>query len=116
MLQRVLVPQLFSDAGPQLQHDMGAKTSACRSSRASRLMALQPFQPYCKICSRDSPPELRLGAVCEGQIGLVEGLHSPNVLPVAIVQVCLYVHAHILGTGDDLTAKVVGLQVAQGPC
>ena len=71
------------------------------------------FQAYCYTCSPDSPPELWLGAVCEGQIGLVEGLHSPNVLPVAIVQVCLYVHAHVLGTRDDLTAKVVGLQMAQ---
>jgi len=80
------------------------------------MLALQPFQAYCKTCRIDSPPELWLGAVCEGQVGLIEGLHSSNVLPVAIVQVCLYVHAHVLGTGDDLTAKVVCLQMAQGPC
>ena len=55
------------------------------------------------------PPEFGRRAVCEGQVGLIEGLHGSNVLPVAIIQVCLDVHAHVLRARDHLTAEVIGL-------
>ena len=54
-------------------------------------------------------PELRSWVVCEGQVGLIECLHSSNVLPVAVVKVSLDVHAHVLRTRDDLAAKVIRL-------
>lgn len=59
-------------------------------------------------------PELGRGAVGERQVGLVEGLHGPDVLPVAVVQVGLDVHAHVLRAGNHLAAKVIRLRAAEG--
>lgn len=57
-------------------------------------------------------PVVRLGVLGEGQVGIVEGLNCPNVLPVAVIQVGLYMHPEILGTRNDFTAKVIRLHVA----
>jgi len=52
-------------------------------------------------------PELRVGGVCEREVGLVEGAHGTNVLPVALEQVGLHLEAKVLGTRNDVAAKVV---------
>lgn len=62
-----------------------------------------------KVCT----PELWGGVVCEGQVGLVEGLDGSNVLPVAVIEVGLDVHAHVLRARDHLAAKVVRLRHTQ---
>lgn len=49
--------------------------------------------------------------ICEGQIALVKGLDGPYVLPIAVIQVRLDVHAHVLCARDDLAAKVICLHV-----
>lgn len=54
-------------------------------------------------------PKLWSWVVCEGQVGFIEGLHSSDIFPVAIVKVSLDVHAHVLRTRDDLAAKVIRL-------
>ena len=54
-------------------------------------------------------PEVGVGGVCEGEVGVIEGLNGPNVLPVAVVQVGLHMHAHVLGARDDLAAEIVCL-------
>jgi len=53
--------------------------------------------------------ELRLLGVVAVQVRVVERLNGTDILPVAVVQESLDVHAHVLGGGDDLAAEVVGL-------
>ena len=62
----------------------------------------------------ENVPELWLWAVCESKVGFIEGLYCPNVLPVAIIQVRLNVHAHVFCAWNDLAAKVIGLQLGEG--
>merc|ERR1719316_424532 len=45
--------------------------------------------------------------VTERQVGLVEGLDRPDVLPVAVEEVRLHLHPHAVGPGDDLAPEVV---------
>ena len=49
-------------------------------------------------------------AIGQGEVGLVKRVDRPNVGPVPAIRVRLHPHAQVLGAGDDLRPKVVGLQ------
>ena len=51
--------------------------------------------------------ELGLLGVVAREVSVEECLDGTDILPVAIVEECLNVHAEVLGVGDDLTAEVV---------
>mmetsp|Transcript_32036 Transcript_32036/g.79199 ORF Transcript_32036/g.79199 Transcript_32036/m.79199 type:complete len:279 (+) Transcript_32036:164-1000(+) len=51
----------------------------------------------------------RLLRVVAHEVGVVECLDGPDVLPVPVEEERLHVHAEVLGGGDHLTSEVVGV-------
>ena len=54
-------------------------------------------------------PEFGLRTLSQSKIRLVECFNSPNVFPITIVKVGLYMEAHVLGARNNLAAEIIGL-------